>query len=551
MGFEVEPQNIFLMSRRGPFIPISKPGPLKLQIDLDSIITQLDTPQLTEAVRAVQRRLPGIDDTFVKNQIREHIGDTAYIESFVQKYTSADYPKTPQITKWTPPHSKDFEKDRFATSPEYQRLCKYYLAAAYPYLPDAVITTILAANNNQLTPTVRTLQELTFVEGPQGKIQADIDGTKYDVVPENQQAAREKYMEEHPIDPSTDPLFQEEVVFLEFNEREGVRIQETKLNSSLRTHMSNQFDIPVYRCIQCDCTFPQSELVLPSCGLHPKKKRLPTHEDDQAAADNAAPVAASPPPEDDGEPEPPHYLCKTCFLQDLEHTAVDTDPVMHCVRPGCGAEFSLELIRNTLGELNFNRYMERIRIDYLQTVKPEGWVVCRRCSLRMPVSDPPPPVLVCANPQCQHVFCSECGKDDHWGQPCPNKRDAKMEEFIEAVNKAMTAVTVRECPHCGFPQLRSKGCNRIECAKCHKNFCYLCRAKLPDTYPECYAHFRIEKICELWPPNRSAEAGRKQDEAEAHKAGVKAAKEWKRANPMFKDFTLPPGIGIRPEEITV
>ena len=170
----------------------------------------------------------------------------------------------------------------------------------------------------------------------------------------------------------------------------------------------------------------------------------------------------------------------------------------------------------------------------------------KKCSEYVYISDPSLPFIVCTNIHCHNVFCSLCGRDDHWGKTCPNVLEAKREEFENTVNTAMNKAIMRCCPHCDYAQMKISGCNRINCANCHRNFCYVCRAALPDVDP--YVHFRAVPAHAV-----PFAAQQQQDQENAHTEGVKAAKKWKRdnPNPEFRSFTLPPGFGIRPEEIQV
>ena len=84
----------------------------------------------------------------------------------------------------------------------------------------------------------------------------------------------------------------------------------------------------------------------------------------------------------------------------------------------------------------------------------------------------------CPNQMCMSAnskWCTECGPGHtNQGQLCNFQQimdnHPERENFLEQINKGM----LQKCPHCGWIQEKSDGCDKMTCAECRKWYCHDC-----------------------------------------------------------------------------
>ena len=184
-----------------------------------------------------------------------------------------------------------------------------------------------------------------------------------------------------------------------------------------------------------------------------------------------------------------HVFCKECILACFRSRP---KPIVEC--PGCAAEHFLDCYHlpyipikaEGLIDPHFVRGIDGMANELKGGVQLKPFLrwdfpltnaasppTCPACSSFVPAATNAtnPRVLRCWRPDCGMLFCRDCCRDWHGGQPC--QVDAKVLADREFVRN-----NSRPCPRCSAPVVHSHGhgCHRIHCPSCSYIYCYVCSA---------------------------------------------------------------------------
>ncbi|KAI0351122.1 hypothetical protein OH77DRAFT_1411714 [Trametes cingulata] len=167
----------------------------------------------------------------------------------------------------------------------------------------------------------------------------------------------------------------------------------------------------------------------------------------------------------------------------------------------------------------------------------EGLEECPFCEYKVVIENDMERLFRCENEACGTVTCRQCKKPDHLPKSCQEVADDKKLDIRHAIEEAMTAALMRNCPKCQKAFIKEMGCNKMTCPNCGSLSCYVCR-KLIAGYdhfgnPPPYTGKADPNKCPLW--DTSVE-GRHSDEVTA--AAKRAIEEFKRAHPEIDEKDL-------------
>ena len=72
-------------------------------------------------------------------------------------------------------------------------------------------------------------------------------------------------------------------------------------------------------------------------------------------------------------------------------------------------------------------------------------------------------------------MCFKCGAISHPGVSCSSVGNFELQEY-------MASHDVHKCPHCGYATEKIEGCNHMTCSRCNKEWCWVCKAKMPNNW---------------------------------------------------------------------
>ncbi|KAJ7993397.1 hypothetical protein DPEC_G00272010 [Dallia pectoralis] len=224
-----------------------------------------------------------------------------------------------------------------------------------------------------------------------------------------------------------------------------------------------------------------------------------------------------------------HIYCNECmsefFTVQIEEGNIHG---LICPEPDCTSTATPSLVRQLVGLELFTRYdrlLLQATLDRMADVK-----YCPRLSCASPVIlDPDSLAAVC--PRCRYAFCTLCSKTYHGALNCQlpvnatTSTDSSYAELPrtaaglqalwddyhsgsverkgvlekrygkhilelaleEALNANWKDINSKNCPSCGVAIQKNGGCNKMTCATCGQNFCWLCLGRLGNKYA--YIHF--------------------------------------------------------------
>ncbi len=83
--------------------------------------------------------------------------------------------------------------------------------------------------------------------------------------------------------------------------------------------------------------------------------------------------------------------------------------------------------------------------------------------------------IVC---RCGHKFCFRCKEEAHRPASCADVRRWHHKNTSESENVNWMIANTKDCPKCGRPIEKNRGCNHMTCDKrsggCGMEFCWLC-----------------------------------------------------------------------------
>uniref|UniRef100_A0A914ZL34 RBR-type E3 ubiquitin transferase n=2 Tax=Parascaris univalens TaxID=6257 RepID=A0A914ZL34_PARUN len=221
-----------------------------------------------------------------------------------------------------------------------------------------------------------------------------------------------------------------------------------------------------------------------------------------------------------------HIFCIGCVSSYYRQRLKDlTTRRLECLREGCESAATQAQLKLALAKEEFERYESLLLAGTLDLMSDV--VVCPRIACGAHVlldaeqlngTSLTPNLGQCS--LCNYTFCIICKKTYHGLDDCvfdaalreellmkhekasADEREAlfrrygrkKVERQIEWMQSdRWMAQNSKPCPRCRVKIEKADGCNKIHCAKCGVNFCWLCGTELGKKNP--YEHFNLPGSC--------------------------------------------------------
>ncbi|VDC06967.1 unnamed protein product [Peniophora sp. CBMAI 1063] len=175
-----------------------------------------------------------------------------------------------------------------------------------------------------------------------------------------------------------------------------------------------------------------------------------------------------------------HLFCAECVVGFAESKLGEQNhriPCMSSVGDGCAAHFGDSELRRVLPPKLLELY-ERVRQRRdVEAAGIDDMEECPFCDFKMifEVDADTDKLFRCQNPDCEQISCRKCKKIDHLPKTCAEMEEDKKLEGRHAVEEAMTAALMRNCPKCKKAFIKESGCNKMACPYCSTLSCYVCR----------------------------------------------------------------------------
>ncbi|SLM40238.1 hypothetical protein LPUS_10983 [Lasallia pustulata] len=186
----------------------------------------------------------------------------------------------------------------------------------------------------------------------------------------------------------------------------------------------------------------------------------------------------------------PHFFCLECAKNYAASELGKQKWKLSCMDgSGCEAEFDRAQKLRFLDEKTFQTFERLEQQAAIKQAEMEGLASCPFCDFAAIC----PPVKVdrefrCRNPECEKVSCRLCEAESHIPLTCEEFKKENGVSERHAVEEAMTAALIRECPKCKKKFVKDYGCNKMSCDTpgCKTLICYACGK---DVTAVGYKHF--------------------------------------------------------------
>lgn len=223
-----------------------------------------------------------------------------------------------------------------------------------------------------------------------------------------------------------------------------------------------------------------------------------------------------------------HLFCKTCMISYAENRLGEYNPNLVCMdQSGCKLCFSDSELRRFLTPKLLELYERVKQRKEIEAAQIEGLEECPFCEYKVVIENEQEKLFRCERPECAAVSCRQCKKLDHLPKTCQEADKEKHLDGQHAIEEAMTAALMRNCPKCQKAFIKDAGCNKMTCPNCGTLSCYTCRKAIQG-----YDHFQTPQGCVLWDNVEARHAN------EVNAAAKKAMEEYKRNNPGVNDTDL-------------
>ena len=212
-----------------------------------------------------------------------------------------------------------------------------------------------------------------------------------------------------------------------------------------------------------------------------------------------------------------HMFCSSCVKNGCESAIGENKSEMKCFAE-CQSKFSLPTLKNVLDPGIYEKYSQRLQVEEISAAGIDGLEHCPRCGSPN-LCHPDDKIFRCVNEECKIETCRLCKEDNHIPLRCEEvEKDEETKNRIKLEEK-MTEALIRNCYHCKTPFMKTEGCNKMDCPKCRKSMCYIC--KQPVTH---YEHFYNGTVqpgrCPLYVDVRELHAKEVQNAAEEAKKNL-------------------------------
>ncbi|WVO24272.1 uncharacterized protein IAS62_005636 [Cryptococcus decagattii] len=183
-----------------------------------------------------------------------------------------------------------------------------------------------------------------------------------------------------------------------------------------------------------------------------------------------------------------HLFCKECTMRNAEMKLGEQQIARHIYpthsfpwfKPTSHAAADYHL-HGSFRTLSLHRRLKQAR--ELQLAAIEGLESCPSCPYSAIIENPDEKLFKCMNETCRQVTCRKCRRKEHIPKTCEGM-DKERTNRRDAVEGAMSAALIRNCPKCTKPFFKDSGCNKIICTTCRTMSCYVCRKTITG-----YEHF--------------------------------------------------------------
>ncbi|TCD66626.1 hypothetical protein EIP91_001093, partial [Steccherinum ochraceum] len=180
-----------------------------------------------------------------------------------------------------------------------------------------------------------------------------------------------------------------------------------------------------------------------------------------------------------------HLFCKDCVTAYASTQLGSQDSNLVCMdQSDCKLPFSESELRRLLTPKLMALYERIKQRKEIEAAGLEGLEECPFCEYKVVIENEHERLFRCENADCGAVSCRACKKPDHLPKSCKEVQDDKKLDARHAIEEAMTAALMRNCPSCGKGFLKESGCNKMTCPNCRTLSCYVCRKVITG-----YDHF--------------------------------------------------------------
>ncbi|KIR76730.1 E3 ubiquitin-protein ligase RNF216 [Cryptococcus gattii EJB2] len=245
-----------------------------------------------------------------------------------------------------------------------------------------------------------------------------------------------------------------------------------------------------------------------------------------------------------------HLFCKECTMRNAEMKLGEQQITITCMDlSGCRAPFPESELGRALSEKTLSLYHRLKQARELELAAIEGLESCPSCPYSAIIENPDEKLFRCMNETCGQVTCRKCRRKEHIPKTCEEMDKERTLNRRHAVEDAMSAALIRNCPKCTKPFVKDSGCNKIICTTCRTMSCYVCRKIITG-----YEHFdrqtsnctaaRDKGKCRLWDSeaNPDEKAIRAARDAAAAEAMAAAAAEGAQVNAEELDIDMPEAL---------
>ncbi|KAF8626497.1 hypothetical protein AX17_006551 [Amanita inopinata Kibby_2008] len=175
-----------------------------------------------------------------------------------------------------------------------------------------------------------------------------------------------------------------------------------------------------------------------------------------------------------------HLFCKTCVSTYASNLLGSHDINLKCMhQSGCSVLFPDSELRRVLSVGLLELYDRLKQQREIAEADLEGLEECPFCDWKcvMEMDRTQEKLFRCGNSagDCGAVSCRECKRLEHLPKSCKEMDEEKVLNGHHAVEEAMSAALMRNCPKCNKAFIKDFGCNKITCNGCGTLSCYVCR----------------------------------------------------------------------------
>ncbi len=158
--------------------------------------------------------------------------------------------------------------------------------------------------------------------------------------------------------------------------------------------------------------------------------------------------------------------CLECIQHYFSHEIKEGRTKIRCPDPDCRKLYELSDILTIIGDDTtvIEKYDEFSFREHLLSLPDFSFCPNPSCNYGV-IGCTKKPKTKC--PLCKTKFCITCKSEWHVGKSCKKYQQAIKDNL-------MYNATIKPCPTCKIMVDRIDGCNHMECAACHTEFCWIC-----------------------------------------------------------------------------